>query len=370
MFRNAINLPFKLLGIPLKLDISFLLVLPLFAWLIGSQIPAYIALFGLDIDPANFQKGFTPYLLGLIAAVGLFVSVVIHELGHAVTAKAFNVKTKDITLWFLGGVAQLEDIPRKRGAEAIIAIVGPITSLLLAGLFELLRQGLAWSDASLFVLSYLAITNVVLAVFNLLPALPLDGGRVLRSLLALRLPYLQATRISANISRLIAIILGISGLLSFNLLLVAIAFFIFIAVQSEATYAFLSETLENLSVSKLMTSEISSVSPNMSVEELLEFMLAKKHLAYPVINEEQLLGIITLRQVRNLDDEGKITEVMLPPSTIPVNAGALEALKRLSQPGVDMLVVVDNQEQMLGVVTKTDLLRVIQISGIEQVVSG
>ncbi len=365
MFRNTINLPFKLLGIPLKLDISFLLVLPLFAWLIGSRIPAYINLLGLEIDPTSLQRGFTPYFLGLIAALGLFVSVVIHELGHAVTARIFKVKTKDITLWFLGGVAQLEDMPRKRGAEAIIAIAGPITSLLLAGCFELLRQGLAGGAAPLFVLSYLAITNVVLAVFNLLPALPLDGGRVLRSLLALRLPYLRATRISANISRLLAVILGIFGLLSFNLLLVAIAFFIFIAVQSEATYAFLSETLENLSVSKLMTTEISSVAPDMSVEELLEFMLAKKHLAYPVVDKE-LLGIITLRQIRSLDNEDKITEVMSPPSMISVNAGALEALKHLSQPGVDMLVVVDNQEQMLGVVTKTDLLRVIQISGVEQ----
>ena len=190
----------------------------------------------------------------------------------------------------------------------------------------------------------------------------------MRSLLALRLPYLRATQISANISRLIAIVLGISGLLTFNLLLVAIAFFIFIAVQSEATYAFLSQTLEKLSVNKLMTTEISSVSPNMSMEELVKFMLTKRHLAYPVIDKEKLLGIITLRQARNLD-EGKITEVMLPPTTIPVNAGALEALKRLSQPSVDMLVVLNDQEQMLGVVTKTDILRVIQISGIEQVVS-
>ncbi len=370
MFRNTINLPFKLLGIPLKLDISFLFVLPLFAWLIGSQIPAYINLLNLEIDPANFQKGFFPYLLGLIAALGLFISVVIHELGHAVTAKAFKVKTKDITLWFLGGVAQLEEIPRKRGVEAIIAIVGPITSLLLAGLFELLRQGLAWGAAPLFVLSYLAVTNVVLAVFNLLPALPLDGGRVLRSLLALRLSYLQATQISANISRLIAILLGVYGLLSFNLLLLAIAFFIFIAVQSEATYAVLSQTLENSSVSKLMTSEVNSVAPNMSIEGLLKFMLAKKHIAYPVVDNNQLLGIITLRQVQNLDEEGKIVEAMLPPSTISINAGALEALKRLSQPGIDMLVVVDNQEQMVGVITKTDLLRVIQISRIEQVISS
>ena len=135
MFRNSISLPFKLLGIPLKLDISFLFVLPLFAWLIGSRIPAYIDLLGLEIDPVNFQDGLTPYFLGFIAALGLFISVVIHELGHAVTAKAFKVKTKDITLWFLGGVAQLEEMPRKRGVEAVIAIVGPITSLLLAGLF-------------------------------------------------------------------------------------------------------------------------------------------------------------------------------------------------------------------------------------------
>ena len=115
MFRHAIRLPFRLLGIPISVDRSFLLVLPLFAYLIGSQIPAYIGLFrsvGLHIDPAALEGGVRPYLVGLAGAVGLFVSVLIHELGHAVVARAYGVQTKEITLWFLGGVAQFDDMPR------------------------------------------------------------------------------------------------------------------------------------------------------------------------------------------------------------------------------------------------------------------
>jgi len=132
MSRNALRLPFKLLGIPVSLDVSFLIVLPLFAFLIGSQLPTYLQLLGVRPD-SRLLEGYTPYLLGLLAALGLFTSVVIHELGHAVTARMYGVETREITLWLLGGVAQLSDMPRTRGAEAVIAIVGPLVSLALSG---------------------------------------------------------------------------------------------------------------------------------------------------------------------------------------------------------------------------------------------
>jgi Zn-dependent protease len=132
------RLPFRLLGIPVSLDPTFALVLPLFAWLIANQVGAFATLLaqvGVVLDVTDLTTGATPYVLGLASALGLFASVVVHELGHAVTARLYGVQTKMITLWFLGGVAQLEDMPRARGAEAVVAIVGPIVSGALSFLF-------------------------------------------------------------------------------------------------------------------------------------------------------------------------------------------------------------------------------------------
>ena len=141
MFRNAFRLPFKLLGIPIQLDLSFLFILPILVWIIASNLEAYIKVTGLDIDPKSLSQGLTPYVLGFAAAVGLFVSVLIHELGHAVVGRHYGFATKSITLWLLGGVAQFEKLPRQGRSEAIMAIAGPITSFGLAGRASTAPQG-------------------------------------------------------------------------------------------------------------------------------------------------------------------------------------------------------------------------------------
>ena len=128
MFGASFRLPFKLFGIPVKLDSSFLLVLPLIAWTIGAQVPQLAEVFlqiGLPIDPARLTGRWTAVGLGLGSAVGLFASVVLHELGHALTARLYGVEVREITLWFLGGVAQFEELPKQRGAEAVVGIAGP-----------------------------------------------------------------------------------------------------------------------------------------------------------------------------------------------------------------------------------------------------
>ncbi len=136
------------------------------------------------------SHGAMPYVLGLIAVLGLFVSVVIHELGHSVVARLYGVEVKNITLWFLGGVAQFESIPRQRGAEAVIAIIGPIVSGVIGGIcFGIWKALPSGAIATRFIFAYLTYMNVLLAVFNLIPALPMDGGRVLRSLLAMGMPH-------------------------------------------------------------------------------------------------------------------------------------------------------------------------------------
>ncbi|RIH84583.1 putative zinc metalloprotease Rip3 [Calidithermus terrae] len=366
MFRNAMRLPFKLLGIPISLDTSFLIVLPLFAFLIGLQLPTYLRLLGITPEPGMLQ-GSTPYLLGLLAALGLFASVLVHELGHAVAARAFGVQTREITLWLLGGVAQLTDIPRARGAEAVIAVVGPLTSLALAGVSAVLRGLVPDVAAGQFLLGYLALVNLSLALFNLLPALPLDGGRVLRSLLALRRPYLEATRTAAGVSRLIAFAMGIFGLYAFNLFLVLIALFVYMAASTETEQASLSQALEGLRVRDLMTLEVRSVPPTLSVGELLQRMFLERHMGYPVVEEGRVVGLISLEDLQGADPAAPITERMGKLEAIAPEASALEALKRMAECNFSRLVVMENG-RMVGILSKTDLLRALQVRLVGQTV--
>lgn len=361
MFSRGIRLPFSILGIPLSLDLSFLIVLPLFAFLIGSQLPVYLQLLQISAPP-DLLQGPTPYLLGLLAALGLFLSVLIHELGHALTARAYGVQTREITLWLLGGVAQLEQIPRARGAEAVIAIAGPIVSVLLSSLFGLLR-GLLPSTATegQFLLGYLGFINLSLALFNLLPALPLDGGRILRSLLALYQPYLVATRTAVAISKIVAFGLGLLGLLVGNLFMLLIAFFVFMAASAEAEQAVLSRTLEGLRVHDLMTRAVSTVPPNLSVAELLEKMMQERHVGYPVVEEGRLLGLISLEDLQGASPQTRVLERMRPPLQVDEYTEALEALQRMAQEGFSRLLITDADGNLVGILSKTDLLRALQL---------
>jgi Zn-dependent protease len=370
MFAKTIRLPFRLLGIPISLDLSFLIVLPLFAFLIGSQLPLYLRLLQISAPP-DLLQGPTPYLLGLLAALGLFLSVLLHELGHALTARAYGVQTREITLWLLGGVAQLEQIPRYRGAEAVIAIAGPIVSVLLSGLFGLLRGLVPLGAAEgQFLLGYLAFINLSLALFNLLPALPLDGGRILRSLMALYKPYLEATRTAVAISKVVAFALGLLGLLVGNLLMLLIAFFVFMAASAEAEQAVLSRTLEGLLVRDLMTREVSTVPPNLTVAELLEKMLQERHVGYPVVEEGRLLGLISLEDLNGASPQTRVLERMRPPLQLDEHAEALTALQRMAEQGFSRLLITDANGKLIGILSKTDLLRALQLRAAQMSLSN
>jgi Zn-dependent protease/predicted transcriptional regulator len=345
------------------------LILPLFAWLIGSQLPAFLEMFGLARQP-QLTEGLTPYLLGLTAAVGLFLSVLVHELGHSFVGQRYGAKIKEITLWLLGGVAQFEEMPKRRGAEAVIAIAGPITSLVLVGLAWLALNTVQLGAAAAFVLIYLMFANTALAVFNLLPALPLDGGRVLRSLLALRLGELRATEISATISRSLAVLLGIVGLLGFNFFLVLIAFFIYTAVGAEAQHTVASEMLRGVGVEQLMTRNPTAVTPHVMVKELVGLMLQERHLGYPVIDlYGQVVGLVDLSdaqraEVTETTTVGEIMQRAVP--TVLWHATALEAFKKMAERNFGRLIVVDHEGRLMGVLSKTDMIRAIQVQLLER----
>ena len=371
MFNLSYRLPVKLLGIPIRLDVSFLLVLAFFTWVIGGQVEAYATLLNLPVNPDTLTRGATPYLLGLLSGLGLLLCVLVHELGHALTARRYGVEVQEITLWLLGGVAQFNEMPRQRGAEAVVGIAGPLTSVALSGLFYgLWRVTPEGAGAAQFVLSYLVWANLLLAIFNLLPALPLDGGRVLRSLLALRLGQLKATRIAAGISRVIAILLGLYGLLSLNLILVLIAFFVYNAVRAETQYAVVSKTLKGVRVRDIMTENVASVTPDMRVSDLVRLIAFKKHLGYPVVDDEnRLVGLVRLQEARDADDDQLIEDIMTREVyTVTPQTEALEALRNISDSPTGRLVVVDSTgdntgegaRHVVGILSKTDLIRAVR----------
>ncbi len=369
MIRKAYRLPFRLLGIPVDLDISFLLVLPLLAWMIATNIPAYIETFGLEIDPETLTQAAHPLVLGLIAALGLFVSVVIHELGHCVVGRYFGMEITSITLWLLGGVAQFKEMSRRPGVEAIVAIAGPLTSYALGGLGWVL---LALSSREIpvlqFLLSYLAWMNVIVATFNLVPAMPLDGGRVLRSLLALRMTRIDATRAALGVSRTLAFLFGLLGLVSFNVFLLLVAFFVYMAATSETQVETVRSMLRDIRVRDVMTRDVKFVRSGTDVSQLLEKMFTEKHLAYPVLDASgDAVGIVTLKEIYDhgaTQDGGgdvDVASVMTDFATIDPNDSAFDAFTRISQHPTGRLLVRDGSGRVVGILSKTDLVQVIQL---------
>jgi Zn-dependent protease/CBS domain-containing protein len=379
MVQTVYKLPFRLIGIPVHLDLTFLLALPLLTWLIGTQMDRFAVVLGLGPDSESLTQGMRPYLLGLLAAVALFASVLAHELGHSVVGRHFNLKIRSITLWILGGMAQFEMIPRKKGTEAIMAIAGPITSLVVGFsswlLFHLTPEPFAGTR---FVLAYVMHMNIILATFNLLPALPLDGGRVFRSLLALRVPYLRATQIAAATSKFLALVLGFLGVVFLNIWMILIAFFIYIAVTGESEYATVSTMLKGIEVEDLMTRDVVTVSSETRVSDLVQRMFLERHLSFPVLDSgSRLVGFVTLQDVRQMKASGRreaeatVGEIMTRNvERIGEHESAFEAFQRIGRSKTGRLVVVDNRERLIGLISKTDLIRAVQVRTVESLENG
>ncbi|WP_243029100.1 site-2 protease family protein [Thermus albus] len=355
MFQRGLTL-FRVLGIPIQLDLSLLLILPLLAFLIGSNLPVYLELFGLSQDPTLLQPPW-PFLLGLLAALGLFLSVLLHELGHALTARRFGIGTKRITLWLLGGVAQMEKIPREPQKELWIALAGPGVSFALALFFRMARVE---TGALGFLTHYLALVNLMLGLFNLLPALPLDGGRVYRALLAFRKPYLQATRQALALSQAVAWALGLFGFVVFNPFLILIAFFVYMASRAEVEATLLAQALSGLKVKDLMTPEPLVIPPSLPVQEVLNLALVHKVSGFPVVEEGRVLGVVGLEGLEGANPLAPVAHYLKEPLVLSPEEDALTALERMAEQGYARALVME-EDRLLGILSKTDLLRAFQV---------
>jgi Zn-dependent protease/CBS domain-containing protein len=352
-------------GIPIRVNTSLLLFLPILAWLIGSggQIELYAALIerftGVGFDLARLRAGSTPWLIGVVAAVGLFASVTVHELGHSWVALRYGLEIESITLWILGGLASLKSFPKEWDREFWIAIAGPVSSVLVAGVCyggALLAP--SSSHAGRFVLGWLAVTNVTLAAFNLLPAFPMDGGRILRALLARSRPYGTATRLAARVGVGFAFLFAIVAVLNFQIILLLLALFIYGAATTESKAVLLDELLDGVTVGDIVTREPATVDAGTTVEAFGRQLLQDRQPIHLVVAADgSPVGVVTLADLRGAKraDHAALTvrDIARDVPRVDAAADAFDTLVALQGPG-GLDAIVERDGALVGLLTEAD----------------
>jgi Zn-dependent protease len=364
MFGKAIPL-FKLFGFPIRLDPSWFIVAILLIWSLS-------AFFFPETYPDLGAAAY--WWMGITAAFGLFASIVLHEIGHSVVARHYGIPIKGITLFIFGGVAELQDEPSSAKAEFLVAIAGPVVSVLLAVLFfglATLGQLLGGFVAVVAVLSYLGSINTIVVIFNMIPAFPLDGGRVLRAGLWKAWGNLRrATRITSQIGSIFGLIFIGLGILSFftvslvsGLWLVLIGLFLRTAANMSYQQLLVRQALEGEPIHRFMTPDPVTVTPDMSVHDMIEnYVYRYYYKLFPVVEGDRLVGCVTLDRIKELSPDerasrsvGDIADACSEKNTIRSDADAMEALSRMNQDNSRMMVVDDGRLQ--GIIALRDLMR-------------
>lgn len=358
----------KIAGIDIALHVSWILVVVLLTW---SLATGWFA---------TLYPGWTPlmyWIVSLVATLLLFISVLAHELAHALVARARGLPVRAITLFLFGGISNLEREPQRPGVELQMAIVGPLTSLFISSLAFLTRILLHGGTSPLAaVFGYLAIANLLLGLFNLLPAFPLDGGRVLRSLLWAMIGSLRtATRIATLAGECIAYVLILSGLwlllehaLFSGLWLAFIGWFLLNGAQAANTQAMLDALLKGVMVEQCMETNVATTLAATSLQNLVfDLLLPQGWRSAFVIQGDQLVGLVTLKQIRHIPQPQWVTtpvnQVMIPLTHLVVvspQQDLREVLDLMVSRDVNQVPVVV-EKRLVGVVSREHLLRFLEI---------
>jgi Zn-dependent protease/predicted transcriptional regulator len=369
MFGKRITL-FKLFGFSVRIDMSWLIIAALITWsLAANAFP-------------HFYKGLstqTYWLMGIVGALGLFVSIVFHEMCHSLVARRYGLRMKGITLFIFGGVAEMDDEPPSARAELMMAIAGPASSIILAlgfGVIYLFGKLAAWPPPINGVIGYLGMINGVLAAFNLVPAFPLDGGRVLRALLwSWKDNVKWATRVASRIGSgfgLVLIILGVWNILLGNLIGGIWWFLIGMFVRGAANMSYQQlltrQALEGEPVSRFMERNPVTVSSSISLEDLIENYIYKFHFKmFPVVEDGKLVGCISTREVKEIPrgewpqrTVGELLTQCSVENTIRPDADSMQALSKMRKTGASRLVVVEG-DRLVGIISLKDMLKFLSL---------
>ncbi len=370
MFGRRINL-FKLFGFQVRIDLSWIIIAALVTW---SLAVGFFPFHYKYLAPETY------WLMGVIAAIGFFLSIVVHEMFHSLVARKFDIPMKGITLFVFGGVSEMGDEPKSAKAEFWMALVGPLSSVAIAlvfyGIHVLSVQG-DWPQSVNGVVLYLAYINGLLAVFNFIPAFPLDGGRILRAILwGIKKNLRWATRVSSGIGYGFGILLIFFGVLQFfsgNIIGGIWSFLIGMFLQSAARMSYqqllVRKVLEGESVRRFMKADPVVVPPSTSVRQLVEDYIYKYHFKmFPVVEgTEKLVGCITTKQVQQVPREewnkvtvGELATQCSADNTIEPQADATKALSLMAQTGSGRLIVIE-QGRMVGVITLKDMLKFLSL---------
>jgi len=364
MFGRPIRL-FKLLGFEVRVDASWLIIAALVTWSLGAGFFPYYY-------PGLASSDY--WWMGVAGAAGLFGSIIVHELFHSLVARRFNLQIRGITLFIFGGVAEMEKEPPSAKAEFSMAIAGPITSIVIGFIFYGIHEAAAgaWPRPVAGVLAYLAWINWLLAAFNLIPAFPLDGGRVLRSMLWYRKGDLgRATRISSSIGSGfggVLMILAVVQLFTGNFISAVWWFLIgmFLRGASQASYQqlMIRSILAGEPVRRFMRTNPVTVSPDATIQELVEDYVYKHHYKmFPVVDgEQELVGCVTTSQIKSIPRQQwpwhRVHEIVQPCSagnTVSPDTDAMNVLATMTKTGSSRLMVVENNH-LEAVITLKDLL--------------
>ncbi len=369
MFQRSVRI-FRLFGFEVKIDPSWLILAILITWSLARGLfPAYYK----DLSLTSY------WWMGVAGTLGLFLAIVFHELSHSLVARRRGLPMKGITLFIFGGVAEMSEEPENPQTELLMAAAGPVSSIIL-GLFFLAvwlggRAG-GWPVPVIGVLAYLAFINFILAGFNLLPAFPLDGGRILRSLLWRRQGSLRrATRTASRIGSGFGVVLIILGAVNFiggNFIGGAWWFLIGLFLRSAAQSAYrqvvIRKTLEGEQVERFMNRDPISVPAGATVEELVNDYVYRHHFKmYPVVEGERLAGCVTTRQIKEVPREewskrrvGELVSGCSEENSVSPETDAVTALAVMNRTENGRLLVVE-EGRLVGLITLKDLLRFLSV---------
>jgi Zn-dependent protease/CBS domain-containing protein len=364
-----------IMGIPIYFHFTFLFIIPIFAAVFAFTADNIfgIALGYYGLDTSLLAK----MILGTICALLFFFTILLHELGHSYVALRHGYRIRSITLLIFGGVAQMEDTPKKPAVEGWMSFVGPATSFLIGLILtpfffaiEGMRDPGVGLQAFQITCGILGFYNILLGAFNLIPAFPMDGGRILRSLLVRRMGMLRATEIAVKVGRVFAIGMVIVGLFTLYIFVVFIGFFIYVGASEEESITKFNLALEGVKVEEIMNPDVFWVAPSMTLNQVLVRMMREHRTSFPVVEDRSLVGVVSAVQIEHVPEDkrdsvtaGEIAD--RTPAHVREYVDATEILKALSDKK-DFVVVLDEHNEFVGSITKDELLSIVTVLDVKK----